>query len=299
MLFFVFKRYNDSILKIHKFMKLLFGKPVADEILNRLKSDISLHVDVPGLAVLLIGDDGASQVYVSLKEKKAREIGMNFFRFDFSENASQEEIVELIEKLNGDSLVHGIIVQLPLPEGFNTAKIISSIEPKKDADGFHPVNTELFVNGGDGVCPVFPRAISLLMKSTKEELSGKKAVVLANSQEFGTIMNIMLSRENIDPQYVLAENIPSNLEQIKDADIVVSAMGSPGLVGGEMLKNGAIVIDGGIEKVGETVVGDVDFASTEQKNGYITPVPGGVGPLTIACLLENTYLAFKAQQKGK
>lgn len=280
-------------------MKLLYGKPVAEKILTHLKSEISLSVKKPGLAVILIGNDSASHIYVNLKEKMAREIGMNFFRFDLLENISQAEIIERIEKLNNDVLVNGIIVQLPLPAGFDTEKIIASIDPQKDADGFHPANSELFLKGEGGICPVFPRAISLLMQSSNVDLSEKKAVILANSDEFGTIMTAMLRRENVASEYILSGNIASNLEKIKTADIVVSAMGSPELLKGEMLKDGAIVIDGGIEKVGEKVFGDVDFGSTEALSGFITPVPGGVGPLTIACLLENTFLAFTAQQKEK
>lgn len=280
-------------------MKLIYGKMVAETILNRLAGDISLRAEKPGLAVILIGSDKASKLYVNLKEKKAREIGMNFFRYDLTEEVSQVEVLGLIEKLNMDTLVSGIIVQLPLPKGFDTQEIINSIAPEKDADGFHPTNTELFLNGENAVAPVFPRAILQLIKSAGENLQGKKGIVVANSDEFGKIMSAMLERENITAGYVLAENILSQLGQIKDADIVVSAVGSPGLLRGEMLKDGSIVIDGGIEKVKEKVLGDVDFASTQSLSGHITPVPGGVGPVTIACLLENVYLAFEAQQKEK
>lgn len=282
-----------------RLMKLLYGKPVAEKILNRLKNDVSLFEKKPGLAVILVGDDNASHIYVNLKEKMAHEMGMNFSRFDFPKNVSQEEVMKLIDKLNGDADVHGMIVQLPLPENFDTEKIIASIDPKKDADGFHPENAKAFLEGRGAILPVFPRAISLLIQSTEENLADKKAVILANSAEFGVIMDTMLSSQNIDSSYVLAENIPSNLGQIKGADIVVSAMGSPELIKGEMLKDGAIIIDGGIEKVGEKVFGDVDFGSTETLSGFITPVPGGVGPVTIACLLDNVFLSFEAQQKEK
>lgn len=280
-------------------MKLLYGKPVAEKILDRLKSDISNRAQKPGLAVILIGNDKASQLYVSLKEKTAKEIGMNFFRRDFSENASQEEILKLIEKLNFDENVHGIIVQLPLPAGFETQKIIESIDPKKDADGFQPANAELFLKEESEIAPVFPRAIMHLVESSGEELSGKNAIVVANSDEFGGIMCAMLWHEGANARYILSNNILSRLEKIKAADIVVSAVGSPGLLRGEMFKDGSIIIDGGIEKVGDKVLGDVDFGSTEALSGFITPVPGGVGPVTIACLLENVYLAFEAQQKEK
>ena len=278
-------------------MKLLYGKPVAEEILSRLKNDISLRGQKPGLAVILVGNDKASQIYVNLKEKKALEIGMNFFRFDLAESVSQEEIMGRIAKLNKDILVHGIIVQLPLPKGFETEKIIASIEPKKDADGFHPINTELFLVGEGRIWPVFPRAIMRLLESSGEKLENRVGVVIANSDEFGKIMCAALEKSGVLAEYVLSGDIAQNLGKIKGADVVVSAVGSPGLLRGQMLKEGAIVIDGGIEKVGDKVLGDVDFASTEGLNGYITPVPGGVGPLTIACLLENTFLAFEAQQK--
>lgn len=280
-------------------MQLLYGKPVADKILTHLENEISFHANKPGLAVVLVGNDKASHLYVNLKEKKAQEIGMNFFRYDFAENVSQAEILACLEKLNKDEEISGIIVQLPLPMGFETEKIISSIDPKKDVDGFHSENTELFLKGSSPIVPVFPRAILQLIKSSGENLEGKKALVLANSVEFGQIMSAMLSSEKLTSDYVLAENIPSNLGLIKASDIVVSALGSPELLKAEMFKEGAIIIDGGIEKVGEKVLGDVDFGSTKAMFGFITPVPGGVGPVTIACLLENTYLAFEAQQKEK
>lgn len=280
-------------------MKLLLGKPVADKILTQLKENIQRETMKPGLAVLLIGEDKASHIYVSLKEKRAQEIGMNFFRFDLSENVSQQEVIERIEQLNGDEKVHGIIVQLPLPKGFDTDKIISTIDPKKDADGFHKENIEKFMNGQNGVWPVFPRAIVKLTESANENLNGKRAIVVANSIEFASTMVAALAEFGLEARYVLSSELPSKLRQIKEADVVVSAVGSPGILRGEMLQDGSIVIDGGIEKVGEKVFGDVDFGSTKAISGHITPVPGGVGPLTIACLLENTYLAFKAQQKEK
>ena len=280
-------------------MKLLKGKPVAQMILDRLKSDISSRAKKPGLAVILVGNDAASEMYVNLKEKTAQKIGMNFFRFDFLENISEEDVLACISKLNNDESVNGIIVQLPLPEKFNTQKIIENIDPKKDADGFHPANSRRLLNGEATAWPVFPRAITKLIESSEEELSAKMAVVIANSHDFGKIMCAMLEREQVTAEYILFENMSSNLGKIKAADIVVSAVGSPGLLNGQMLKDGAIVIDGGISKVEERVVGDVNLASTEPLSGHITPVPGGVGPVTIACLLENTYLAFLAQKKNE
>ncbi len=278
-------------------MNLLFGKPVADKILSHLKDEIALTAKKPGLAVILVGNDKASQIYVSLKEKRAHEIGMNFFRYDLAEHTSQAEIIERIEKFNNDNIVNGIIVQLPLPKRFDTEKIMKSIAPEKDADGFHLENTEKFLRGESGIMPVFPRAIIRILESTGENLIAKKAVVIANSQEFGGIMVAALHKKGLEAEYLIATEILSNLRNIEAADVVVSAVGSPGLLRGQMFKSGSIIIDGGIEKVGEHVFGDVDFGSTEALSGWITPVPGGVGPVTIACLLENVFLAFEAQQK--
>ena len=280
-------------------MKLLYGKNVADKILERLKGSISGYEKKPGLAVILIGSDKASQIYVTLKEKKAQEIGMIFFKFELPEVVAESKVLELIDKLNVDENVHGIIVQLPLPDGFNTLKIIEAIDHKKDVDGFHSTNSKLFLEGKKGILPVFPRAIMQLIESIGENLHRKKGIIIANSDDFGKIMSAMLENAGIIAQYVLVENISLNLEQIKDADIVISAVGLPGLLRGEMLKSGSIMIDGGITKIGDKVLGDVDFSSTELLAGHITPVPGGVGPMTIACLLENTHLAFEAQEKEK
>ena len=273
-------------------MKLLYGKPIADKILNRLKSDIAASEKKPGLAVILVGDDQASHLYVSLKEKTAHEIGMNFSRFDFAINVSENEIIDIIQKLNVDEKINGIIVQLPLPDGLDSEKIISKIDPRKDADGFYAKNEK-------DLQPVFSHAIMLLAESSGEILENKKAIIVANSDEFGKVMVATFKQKNISAEYFISKDISLNLGKINDADIVVSAVGSQGLLRGKMLKEGAIVIDGGIEKVDGKVKGDVDFASTEEKTGFLSPVQGGVGPLTIACLLENVFIAFKAQQKEK
>lgn len=278
-------------------MNLLHGKPVADEILEHLKDAILSYDEKPGLAVVLVGDDEASKIYVSLKEKAAKQIGIEFFKYLIPESASEDEILKLIDFLNADEEIHGIIVQLPIAKKFNTEKIISQIDPKKDVDGFHPDNARKFLDGDASLWPVFPLAIVSLIDQSKQNLENKNGIVIANSKEFGEMMTQALDQKGIRAEYVLSVDISGNLGKIKDADVVVSAVGSPGLLKGEMFKDGAIVIDGGIEKVGERVMGDVDFASTEAKEGFLTPVPGGVGPVTIACLLGNVFLAFKAQQK--
>lgn len=271
-------------------MKLLYGKPIAEKILNRLKNEIFQSSEKPGLAVILVGNDEASKIYVSLKEKTAKEIGINFFPHKLSEDVSEEEIFDLIEKLNADEKVHGIIVQLPLPKGFNSEKIISKIDPKKDADGFSK----------KGKLPaVFTRAIMLMLESSGEKLKNKKAVVVANSDEFGRAMSSMLEQKNIKAEYLLSKYISTNIDILKQADVVISAVGLKGIINGNMIKNGTVVVDGGIDKISGKVWGDMDFLSTEKKSGFLTPVPGGVGPVTIACLLENVFTAFKAQQKEK
>ncbi|NTV40984.1 MAG: bifunctional 5,10-methylenetetrahydrofolate dehydrogenase/5,10-methenyltetrahydrofolate cyclohydrolase [Candidatus Moranbacteria bacterium] len=280
-------------------MKLLYGAPIAEKILASLKEDILHWNEKPCLAVVLVGKDRASEIYVGLKEKKAKEISMNFSLFNFDEKVSEEEILKCIEKLNEDEKVNGIIVQLPLPAGFNTEKIISALKPEKDVDGFHRDNANKFLKSESEIYPVFPHAIVKLLESSGENLEGKKAVVLGNSQEFGCLMQLALKQKGLLTDFISATQLSSNLGKIKQADVVVSAVGLPGLLRGEMLQEGTIVIDGGIEKVGEKVVGDVDFGSTKDKNGYLSPVPGGVGPVTIACLLENTYLSFKAQKREK
>jgi methylenetetrahydrofolate dehydrogenase (NADP+)/methenyltetrahydrofolate cyclohydrolase len=278
-------------------MELLYGKPIADEILKHLKKAISKYEEKPGLAVILVGDDEASKIYVNLKEKAAKEIGVEFYKYILTEHDSEEDIEALIEMLNDDEEIHGMIVQLPLPAKFDTQKIISMINPQKDVDGFHPENAKKFIQGQSLLWPVFPLAIIRLIEESGEKLKGRKAIVIANSDDFGKIMQTALEQKDIESEYILAKDVSSNLEKIKTSDIVVSAVGSPGLLRDGMFKEGVIVIDGGIEKVGERVVGDVDFASIEGNIGFITPVPGGVGPVTIACLLGNVYLAFEAQQK--
>jgi methylenetetrahydrofolate dehydrogenase (NADP+) / methenyltetrahydrofolate cyclohydrolase len=293
----IIKFIKPKVYKVN-LMKLLYGKPIADEILKSIKDGISLSDARPGLAVILVGSDEASKIYVSLKEKAAKEIGMNFFRYDIAEDSSQDEVLNLIEKLNQDGKVHGIIVQLPLPEKFDTEKIISKIDPKKDADGFSAAGGS--VSGGySDLHPVFPRAIMLLVQSSGEKLEGKRAVVIANSDEFGKTMVEMLEQKGAAAEYLLSQNIGQNAGKISEADILVSAVGSKGMIRGEMLKNGAIVADGGIVKISTRIWGDVDLASTREKIGFLTPVPGGVGPVTIACLLENVFLAFKAQIREK
>lgn len=268
-------------------MQKIDGKIVADKILAEIKGNISNSSPIPGLAVVLVGDDEASRIYVGLKEKAAKEVGINFEKFLFSEGDEEADIIGKIEELNKDTKVDGIIVQLPLPKKFDTDRIINTISPEKDADGFR----ENSLNEN----PVFPSAILKMIKSASGDLKNKKAVVVANSEKFGEMMSKILSRDGIESDYVFCSEIGA--QDISVYDIIITACGVPHLIKNNMVKNGAIIIDGGIKKEGKSVLGDVDMDSFIKTDCYVSPVPGGVGPVTVACLLESVYLLSKKGNK--
>lgn len=277
-------------------MKLLKGKKISEKILNSLKNKIKKEKLKPALAVVLVGDNIASRIYVSLKEKAAGKIGIKFYLHKFSAKAKEMEIIKSIKKLNTDKKISGIIVQLPLPKNLNTQKIINAIDPKKDADGFSAFGRPAEGwHQKDKIEPVLPKAIMKILeiKNLRLNLRFRGAMIVANSEKFGKIMVASLKQKKISGVYILAKEIKKNRIKIKKADVVISAVGKPGLIRGDMIKKGAIVIDAGITKKGKKVLGDVDFTSVKTKASYITPVPGGVGPVTIACLLENVYLLSK------
>lgn len=306
-------------------MKLLTGKKIADKILLDLKGKIRKEKIKPGLAVVLVGKNPASETYVRIKEKAAQKAGIGFYLFRFSARTKESEVIKKIKELNRDEKISGIIVQLPLPAHLDKQKIIDIIDLQKDADGFCPENRRSFLEGSGKIYPPFPRAIMELLKSAGKSLKNKRGLVVCNSDNFGKIMRGAMEREGIEAEYVLAEEIkippsplykggeknlpfqkgvPSQrgegfLRKMKSADIIISAVGKPGIIRGEMLKKGAIVIDGGIAKKGKCVLGDVDFESVKKVAGYLSPVPGGVGPVTVACLLENVYLLTKKQKIKK
>lgn len=272
-------------------MEILNGKRIAQAILDEIATEIKKSEIKPGLAVILAGKNKASEIYVSLKGKRAKEVGIDFQLKRFPSDVSEDKVINEIENLNSNRSVNGIIVQLPLPDSFDTQRIIDEIDPKKDVDGFHPENLNLFNNGKEIFWPVFPKAIVKLIESAGIGLGDKKAVVLANSERFGKEMEVALKRFGLSSNYILSDEIEENKNEIKQADILVTALGNPALIKGEMIKEGAILIDGGITKIGEKVRGDIDFESVKNKASFLSPVPGGVGPVTIACLLENVYLA--------
>ena len=277
-------------------MKSIEGKKISQRILEDIKKEIQRKKIKPGLAVVLIGKNKASEIYVRIKKEKAKEVGIGFSLLRFQEKDSEKKILEKIKKLNDDPEISGIIVQLPLPEKFNTEKIIKSVSPLKDVDGFHEENIKLFLKNKRRFFPVFPQAIMVLVEEAKKNIKGKKAVIISNSKIFGEMMAKTLSQKKCQASYVLKSNLRKNLKKIKEADVVVIAVGVPKIISGKMVKENSIVIDGGITKKGKKVLGDADFESFKNISGWISPVPGGVGPLTIACLLRNVFLAKKMEK---
>lgn len=241
----------------------------------------------PGLAVVLVGADPASEVYVRNKIKATREAGMNSYEHRLPENATQELLLAKIDTLNRDANVHGILVQLPLPDHIDETIVINAVYPEKDVDGFHPVNAGKLAAGHPGFVPCTPLGCMHLLREAVGDLTGKHAVVIGRSNIVGKpVAQLLLSANcTVTIAHSKTKDLPGIL---KTADIVVAAAGKPKLVKGEWLKQGAVVIDVGINRVEGKLVGDVDFESCQGVASAITPVPGGVGPMTIACLLENT-----------
>lgn len=269
-------------------MITLYGKPVAEKILADTKERISTSGVVPGLSVILVGDDAPSHLYVGLKEKAAREVGVHFEKFVFSGTADVREIFRCIEEQNARPDVHGIIVQLPLPGGFPTDEIIAHIDPKKDTDGFHQETLRRFLSGDFDACPVFPRAIISLLRASGQVFHGDKGLVIANSNILGEVMRQALAMEGLSAEYTLSSEPREVIAaEIKGARVVVTACGIPGLVTGGMLGEDVIVIDGGIASADGRVVGDADQESVGKAAAFVSPVPGGVGPVTVATLLAR------------
>ena len=254
------------------------------------------HLVTPGLAVILVGEDPASQVYVRNKARQAREAAMASFEYRLPHGVPQENLLELIERLNQDPAVHGILVQLPLPPQVDTDRVINAIRPDKDIDGFHPVNVGALATGGDGTVPCTPLGCLMLLKHRLGDLAGLRAVVLGRSNIVGKPMAALLLRESCT--VTIAHSRTRELaEDCRRADILVAAVGVPGLLGADHVKPGATVIDVGINRTDDGLKGDVDFEAAVEVAGAITPVPGGVGPMTIAMLMANTLIAAKARAR--
>lgn len=264
--------------------QIIDGRKIAAEIRGEIKKEIAELGITPGLAVILVGADPASHLYIGLKEKAAAEVGIHFEKYLFFATEPEEKIIAKIEELNARPEIHGIIVQLPLPSGYDESKIVDSIDAKKDADGFHPKNIAYLLAGEPKIIPPVIAGILKLIESTGVELTNKKITILANSEIFIKPLAEILKGNQLTIS--IAPEDP--LLFTREADIVITALGRPKIITGEMIKAGAILIDVGTTRTDDgATVGDVDFESTAPKAGWITPVPGGVGPMTVAMLLEN------------
>jgi methylenetetrahydrofolate dehydrogenase (NADP+)/methenyltetrahydrofolate cyclohydrolase len=275
---------------------IIDGKKVAAVLIDEIKKEIDLIKTkikkVPGLTVILIGDFAPSQIYVRNKEKNSKEVGINSEVVRYPKDVTEDEVLKKIKLLNNDDNVSGILVQLPLPTQINKKKIINSIDPKKDVDGFHPINVGNLSSGYKAIVPCTPLGCLLLIKKIEPNLVGKNAVIIGRSNLNGKPMAQLLLKENCTVTIVHSKTKDLKAECLK-ADILVAAVGVANLVKGDWVKKNSIVIDVGINKVGDKIVGDVEFDTVKEKARAITPVPGGVGPMTIACLLKNTLECFK------
>ena len=280
-------------------MKILDGKAVS----LKVKESVKVRADElkkfgvePTLAVVLVGEDKASQTYVRAKEKACNEYGIKSVAHRLSENTTQNELLALINVLNLDDSIHGILVQLPLPKHIDTEAILAMINPAKDVDGFHAVNVGKLVSGLDGFVPCTPLGVMEILKEYDIEVAGLNAVVIGRSNIVGKPMaNLLL---NASATVTVTHSKTKNLKEIcKNADLIVAAIGKPFFLKADMVKEGAVVVDVGINRLDDgRLVGDVDFEEVAPKCSYITPVPGGVGPMTIAMLLNNTILAAQAKK---
>ncbi len=277
---------------------IIDGKKEAEIIRNEIKKEISdlkkNSGKTPSLTVILIGDFAPSLIYVKNKEKSAREVGINSEIIRYPKNVSEKDILEKIEELNKKDEISGILVQLPLPSQISKEKIINAINPSKDVDGFNPINVGNLSSGYDSIVPCTPLGCLLLIKKIESNLAGKHAVIIGRSNLNGKPMAQLLLKEHCTVTIVHSKTNDLQNECLK-ADILVAAVGVPNLIKKDWVKKNAIVIDVGINKVGEKIVGDVNFDELKDNVKAITPVPGGVGPMTIACLLKNTLTCFKAR----
>ncbi len=280
-------------------MLLISGKPIAEKALARTRMIIQERTLRPGLAVVMVGKDPASEIYVGLKERAAESVGVVFEKHILSETSRTEDVQEIVRALNERVDVHGIIVQLPLPSGLDTDAIIATIRPEKDADGFHPETVARFLSGQSSVPPVFPRAILALIESTGVPLDGKRAIVFANSVLFARVMTMTLGRVGIETEDSVALGFDAALGRVSESDIIVTATGKPHFLHGNMVRPGAIVIDGGITRVGELVMSDADRKSFTDTDCFLTPVPGGVGPVTVALLVSRVVELALGGENGE
>jgi methylenetetrahydrofolate dehydrogenase (NADP+)/methenyltetrahydrofolate cyclohydrolase len=273
-------------------MAIIDGKKIAQDLREQIKNQVATLKRNPGLAVVLVGDDAASQVYVNHKAKACSEVGFYSQKIELSANTPENELLKIIDNLNNDELIDGILVQLPLPEHIDSTKVIAKIDPTKDVDGFHAQNMGMLAQNRAFLSPCTPKGVMTLLKTINYDIVGKDAVVVGASNIVGRPMALELI--NARATVVVCNSKTKNLsEKIKNADLVLVGIGVPEFIKGEWIKEGAVVIDIGINRLESgKLVGDVEFDKAKERASFITPVPGGVGPMTIATLLENTLIAY-------
>lgn len=283
-----------------KMAKIIDGKQISKEVRAEIAAECASLKErgiIPGLAVVIVGTDPASQVYVRNKKKACEEVGFHSEVYELPEETTEEELLALVERLNGDDSIHGILVQLPLPRHLDDKIIIDHIDPKKDVDAFHPVNVGKIMIGEYDFLPCTPAGVMVLLEKSGIDVSGKECVVLGRSNIVGKPQAMLLLHAN--GTVTICHSKTKDLADItRRADILVAAIGKADFITGDMIKEGAVVIDVGMNRRPDgKLTGDVDFASVEPKASYITPVPGGVGPMTITMLLKNTLTSAKRYNK--
>ena len=283
--------------------KIIDGKAIASRIREELTKEVSELKEkniVPGLATVLVGEDPASQVYVGMKQKACKTIGLYSEQHTLPADTSEKELLDLVDKLNNDPKINGILCQLPLPKGLDENKVLLAIDPSKDVDGFHPINIGKLnskksmkeIEEEDIFLPCTPHGVIQLLNRTGVEISGKEAVVVGRSNIVGKPVSMLLMAENAT--VTICHSRTKDLgEVVKRGDIVIAAIGRPKMITADMVKDGAVVIDVGVNRLEDGLVGDVDFENVKEKASAITPVPGGVGPMTITMLISNTVKSAK------
>lgn len=276
--------------------QIIDGKKVSSAILERIAAETAQLKEktgkAPGLAVVLVGEDPASAVYVRNKNKTCKNVGFASYEYNLPADATEDRLLKLIGELNRTDAVNGILVQLPLPKHINAERVLDAIDPAKDVDGFHPLNVGLLARGGDGLVPCTPLGVIELLDYYKIGIDGKTAVVIGRSNIVGKPLACLLLKRNAT--VTICHSQTHNLaETARSADLLFAAIGKAGFVTGDMVKPGAVVIDVGINRVDGKLAGDVNFEAAAKNASYITPVPGGVGPMTIAMLMSNTLKTFK------
>ena len=276
-------------------MNIIDGKAVSKKVRDAIKNEVKTFTDKPCLLVILVGNDQASQIYVASKEKACKNTGILTKTICLDENVSQKEVIDCIKKGNEDKNIHGILVQMPLPKHMDAKAVVDAIDPLKDVDGLHALNQGKLLLSEKGIVPATPKGVMRLLSEYCVDLEGKNAIVIGRSMLVGKPLALLLLQKNAT--VTMAHSKTKNLKELcQSMDVIVSAVGKAKTITEDMVKEGAIIIDVGINRVLGTLCGDVDYLSVAPKTSRITPVPGGVGPMTIACLLENVVECYKLQK---